>query len=890
MQSKPSPPVCFIKMGIKIKHPGIVNRARYMPQNPAVLATKSSNGTVYIYNVRKMFLAAKNKEKYNPELKLKALTAGGSGMSWNPNRKGYIVSSSTNERTIRLWDINSKPIKDGSSLNKFIRGHPSGVKDCAWHCLHSSLFGSTGKGKHIHIWDIRADFTKMPAITGIGHTSSVNCISFNYFSDHLLATGSSDQTIAIWDLRKMKSPSHQIYWHKAETCQLHWSPNNESILASSGVDARLLLWDISSIGAHQTLEGSKEGPPELLFIHGGHSDSILDFSWNLTEPWLLSSVSQDNVIQLWQMDSHIYDNNRAKKLSRMKSSKLKESLKGLAMPGSSKSLSKPVSQAYLESPSFEFPESSSRIEPPNIMESPDIPISSKSVSLPVRTSPKSQQPILTTCKSVEAFDYLAIPGPSKAPDLTSEFLLSSESPFYPPSPLLDEFLKHDDMLLKPLPCLSPLSESLFEDSPKFVASPELPILPASIGWPKPSSSPMFIEDSPKTVASTELPKLPTSMESSKSVEMPPTPESIRLSELSPSGSPSPPESAKAILFSFSNKSKKYSESTKNTENINNQDKQEEEEALTQSDFSKFSSLDWQSYIPTPYEFSTFFTDTTTEQMPVTSRSTWYNCQGNDDSEKCRICFHLKTLNEADQSWSKDYQSPPMCFSPLSDFSQEDSSSVDCLTFSNTPNPLDISQSPDMKIQSSTMYFSSPHMFSSESPANEEYATFSEIQDPSGSSQSADAKSSDSLIQLIEDCIGTPYFQTPADVILTSDHEEPPNNPLNPDDTAYQDFQMLPESEVPVNILDPSDSHITSDMITPKDITDYLEETIFSNFQTPAVSPPFQNNNTIQNVPVYPEGTPNIQKSQDDPVSTITNISNSNILVFPDFQDIIESSP
>jgi histone-binding protein RBBP4 len=47
--------------------------------------------------------------------------------------------------------------------------------------------------------------------------------------------------------------------------------------------------------------------PTFQFIHGGHTAKISDFSWNLNEPWVLCSVSEDNIIQIWQMADNIYN-------------------------------------------------------------------------------------------------------------------------------------------------------------------------------------------------------------------------------------------------------------------------------------------------------------------------------------------------------------------------------------------------------------------------------------------------------------------------------------------------------------------------------------------------------------------------------------------------------
>ena len=89
--------------------------------------------------------------------------------------------------------------------------------------------------------------------------------------------------------------------------QVQWSPHNETILASSGTDRRLHVWDLSKIGEEQSAEDAEDGPPELLFIHGGHTAKISDFSWNPNDPWVICSVSEDNIMQVWQMAENIYN-------------------------------------------------------------------------------------------------------------------------------------------------------------------------------------------------------------------------------------------------------------------------------------------------------------------------------------------------------------------------------------------------------------------------------------------------------------------------------------------------------------------------------------------------------------------------------------------------------
>lgn len=48
----------------------------------------------------------------------------------------------------------------------------------------------------------------------------------------------------------------------------------------------------------QTPEDAEDGPPELLFIHGGHTSKVSDFAWNPSDDWVIASVAEDNILQV----------------------------------------------------------------------------------------------------------------------------------------------------------------------------------------------------------------------------------------------------------------------------------------------------------------------------------------------------------------------------------------------------------------------------------------------------------------------------------------------------------------------------------------------------------------------------------------------------------------
>ena len=85
---------------------------------------------------------------------------------------------------------------------------------------------------------------------------------------YLLLFSVTDRKLHVWDL------SNICFFLAALTgnCTCGTCPIFASFF--SGTDRRLHVWDLSKIGEEQTAEDAEDGPPELLFIHGGHTAKI----------------------------------------------------------------------------------------------------------------------------------------------------------------------------------------------------------------------------------------------------------------------------------------------------------------------------------------------------------------------------------------------------------------------------------------------------------------------------------------------------------------------------------------------------------------------------------------------------------------------------------------
>jgi histone-binding protein RBBP4 len=278
-----------LKVVKKFEHSLEVNRARYNPLRPNQVATISGSGGVFIYDI--------DGDKKEKPIHLKHHTKNGYGLSWSPFIDGHLLSSS-DDTTVALWDIMSP-----KSPTHVFKEHTDIVNEVQWHNMDQHLFGSVSDDKTIRIYDTRSNSN----IQTLKRNSAINTIAFSKFSSNLYAVGLEDSTIELLDLRNLGSKLHTIVGHSESISCLEWDPHNDGILASGSQDRRVLLWDIKKIGEEQTQEDEDDGAPELFMMHAGHTAGVTDLSFNPKIPFTLASCADDNIIHLWKVARKLTD-------------------------------------------------------------------------------------------------------------------------------------------------------------------------------------------------------------------------------------------------------------------------------------------------------------------------------------------------------------------------------------------------------------------------------------------------------------------------------------------------------------------------------------------------------------------------------------------------------
>lgn len=274
----------------KIFHTGEVNKARYMPQNPDIIASFSSDKNVYIYDrTRHPLEPPVLGDPPSPDVVLSHHTAEGFGLSWNPNDKGKLLSAAGLE--LVLWDL-TRFDKSSKTLSPhtLFSCESLVVNDVEWSPFDSCVFASATDQGRIGMHDLRSQPRPAPVSFACSPANDdASSLAFNRENSNLLATSLSNGCISLWDLRNTAQCLFSLHKHSDSVVRLEWSPHSPAVLASASADTTVMIWDVA---AHSS-------SVEPLFVHAGHTSEVSDISWNPAVPWQMASVADNNELHIW---------------------------------------------------------------------------------------------------------------------------------------------------------------------------------------------------------------------------------------------------------------------------------------------------------------------------------------------------------------------------------------------------------------------------------------------------------------------------------------------------------------------------------------------------------------------------------------------------------------
>ncbi|MGB3300715.1 MAG: caspase family protein [Phormidesmis sp.] len=261
--------------------------------------------------------------------RLQTLTHGDEGVfKVGFTHQGQVLVTASKTQGIKIWQQQPDrsfeffqkitPVEDVMSV---------AISESSQTIASSSASDNTMKTDIVTIWDLKGNAVKQFAQPR--HSDRINDLSFSP-SGQLLATGSADKTVKVWDLNR-----HQ--WVKTITVGKNVFSLlfvNEDTVAVGTTEGTVELWDISS-ASKQDFEGRHGGVVHSLALSpdgkklisasensafnvwriadrklietvNGHEAQITDISFTEASNEVIST-SKDNSVRLWQLDRAAFD-------------------------------------------------------------------------------------------------------------------------------------------------------------------------------------------------------------------------------------------------------------------------------------------------------------------------------------------------------------------------------------------------------------------------------------------------------------------------------------------------------------------------------------------------------------------------------------------------------
>ncbi|MEL6438181.1 MAG: NB-ARC domain-containing protein [Cyanobacteria bacterium J06621_8] len=204
-------------------------------------------------------------------------------VSFSP--QGNLIASSSVGQKIRLWNATT-----GECLKVF-QGHSNMVNSIVFH-PQGGILASGSYDQSIKLWDLK---TYQCVKTLQGYSNQALAVTFSPDAQTLVS-GGHDEKIRLWDIKTGKVV-RTLHEHTNWVFSVAFSQNcsastlkksGKRVLASGSADKTIKIWDVSTGKVIKTLQGHEAAVRSIIFASDGQT---------------IASGSDDGTIRIWDIDT-----------------------------------------------------------------------------------------------------------------------------------------------------------------------------------------------------------------------------------------------------------------------------------------------------------------------------------------------------------------------------------------------------------------------------------------------------------------------------------------------------------------------------------------------------------------------------------------------------------
>eukprot|EP00038_Savillea_parva_P031315 m.84949 g.84949 ORF g.84949 m.84949 type:complete len:621 (+) comp9613_c0_seq1:98-1960(+) len=195
---------------------------------------------------------------------------------------------------IEVWDLDivdgvepaftlGMPVKGGKKKSKDHVGHTKEVMALSWNCNQRNLLASGSADGTVKLWDL----SSLACLrTYTHHKDKVSCVEWNPVESAVLLTGSFDRTAKVFDTR---NPDAVATWRFATDVEcLKWNPFEPHLFLASTEDGFVYA-------------GDTRNPGKTLYTIQAHDLAVSSIAFSHFVPGLMVTASIDKSIKVWDV-------------------------------------------------------------------------------------------------------------------------------------------------------------------------------------------------------------------------------------------------------------------------------------------------------------------------------------------------------------------------------------------------------------------------------------------------------------------------------------------------------------------------------------------------------------------------------------------------------------